>query len=284
MLKQFLVYAQQAWQLDLNKVSHFSAEQLAELCDHFSVDEEACMFTLLPLAANFALVPLSNYHVGAIAIGLSGKAYFGANMEFGSNNLSQSVHAEQAAINHAWMSGEVGISDIYVNQSPCGHCRQFMNELSTSEQLNIHVQGREAMSLVQLLPDAFGPNDLGVINRLMSVQDDRECSKSIEAASKLAWKRSYSPYTESPSMCTILMDNDEQVFGCYAENAAFNPSLSPLQSALILVRLAGYDFESIVEIELIESAQSQVLQYDATCSLLKIVAPSARFNYTNSDD
>jgi cytidine deaminase len=284
MLKQFLAYAQQAWQLDLNQASKLSADQLDELCNHFSIDEEACLFALLPLAAHYARVPLSNYHVGAIAIGLSGNAYFGANMEFGGNTLSQTVHAEQAAINHAWMSGENGISDIYVNQSPCGHCRQFMNELSTSEQLNIHVQGRESMALIQLLPDAFGPKDLGIINRLMSAQDDRECSKIRDDRYTAAWKRSYSPYTESPSMCSILLANGERVFGCYAENAAYNPSLSPFQSALILLRLARHDFDSIVEIELFESAQSLVSQYDATRSLLASIAPTAKFSYTNSGD
>ncbi|MHA2939960.1 cytidine deaminase [Vibrio sp. RC27] len=281
MMEQLLAYAEKTWGVDLHQVNQLSAEQLLELTEVFSVDQKTCLYALLPLAANYALVPLSNYHVGSIVVGLSGNAYFGANMEFGDQSLSQTVHAEQAAINHAWLCGEEGISDIYVNQSPCGHCRQFMNELSTSEQLTIHVQGRESVSLAQLLPDAFGPNDLGVANRLMSIQTRVSSSESSHSFDELAWKRVYSPYTESPSMCLITLEDGKRIIGCYAENAAFNPSLSPLQSALIMLRLALRDFDSIVDVELIESKQSQVLQYDATLSLLKSIAPKVELRYTN---
>jgi cytidine deaminase len=280
MLKQFLAYTQKTWQLDLNHVSQLSRSQLDELCTSFSIDKATCLFTLLPLAANYALVPLSQYRVGAIAVGLSGDAYFGANMEFGGHSLSQTVHAEQAAINHAWQSGEQGISDIFVNQSPCGHCRQFMNELSTSEQLNIHVQDRASMSLAQLLPDAFGPKDLGIIHRLMSPPAGSILPQGIvEKSLETVWQRSYSPYSESPSMCAISLQGGERFYGCYAENAAFNPSLPPLQSALIMVRLAGQSFDRILDVELFELKDAPVQHYDVTLSLIKAISPAISLRY-----
>lgn len=280
MLKQFLAYTQKTWQLDLTHVSQLSRRQLDELCDYFSIDKETCLFTLLPLAANYALVPLSQYRVGAIAVGLSGNAYFGANMEFGGHSLSQTVHAEQAAINHAWLSEEQGISDIFVNQSPCGHCRQFMNELSTSEQLNIHVQDRPAMSLAQLLPDAFGPKDLGIVHRLMSTAVDINVPEAIlDNSGKAKWQRSYSPYSQSRSVCVIVLQGGERIYGCYAENAAFNPSLAPLQSALIMLRLAGHDFDRIVEVELFELEDAQVQHHEVTRSLLNAISPSILLRY-----
>ncbi|MCV5232898.1 cytidine deaminase, partial [Escherichia coli] len=82
-------------------------------------------------------------------------------MEFFGVQLGQTVHAEQSAISHAWMKGERGVKDITINFSPCGHCRQFMNELSTANELKIQLPEREEKSLHEYLPEAFGPNDLG---------------------------------------------------------------------------------------------------------------------------
>ena len=41
----------------------------------------------------------------------------------------KTIHAEQSAISHAWLRNESRITDIVVNYTPCGHRRQFMNEL-----------------------------------------------------------------------------------------------------------------------------------------------------------
>ena len=61
---------------------------------------------MLPLAAACAVTPVSRFNVGAVAHGLSGNLYFGANMEFCHVPLQQTVHAEQSAITHAWLRGE----------------------------------------------------------------------------------------------------------------------------------------------------------------------------------
>ena len=64
-----------------------------------------------------------------LRIGESGDFYFGANQEFQGSSMAQTIHAEQSAISHAWLRNESRITDIVVNYTPCGHCRQFMNEL-----------------------------------------------------------------------------------------------------------------------------------------------------------
>lgn len=63
-------------------------------------------FALLPLAAACARPDLSHFNVGAIARGVSGRWYFGGNMEFLGATMQQTVHAEQSAISHAWLRGE----------------------------------------------------------------------------------------------------------------------------------------------------------------------------------
>ncbi len=81
-------------------------------------------------------------------------------MEFLGATMQQTVHAEQSAISHAWLRGEKALSAITVNYTPCGHCRQFMNELNSGLQLRINLPGRAPHTLGDYLPDAFGPKDL----------------------------------------------------------------------------------------------------------------------------
>jgi cytidine deaminase len=107
------------------------ADQVATLQSATGLDEDALAFALLPLAAACARADLSHFNVGAIARGVSGTWYFGGNMEFLGATMQQTVHAEQSAISHAWLRGEKSLSAITVNYTPCGHCRQFMNELNS---------------------------------------------------------------------------------------------------------------------------------------------------------
>ncbi|SVK54744.1 Cytidine deaminase [Acinetobacter baumannii] len=52
--------------------------------------------------------------------------------------------------------------------------------------------------------------------------------------------------------------------GRYAENAAFNPSLPPLQAALILLNLSGGDCQNIRRAVLAEPQDASISQWDAT--------------------
>jgi cytidine deaminase len=53
-----------------------------------------------------------------------------------------------------------------------------------------------------------------------------------------AARASYAPYTRGYAGVGLQMTDDSIVMGRYAENAAFNPSISPMASALALWRLA----------------------------------------------
>src|SRR5688572_3635647 len=94
------------------------------------------MMELLPLAGEFAVTPLSRYPVGAVAAGLPKgdggwcNLYLGANFELRDVALSFTTHAEQAAVNNAWLNGEAGIQMLAVSAAPCGYCRQFLYELA----------------------------------------------------------------------------------------------------------------------------------------------------------
>jgi cytidine deaminase len=76
---------------------------------------EQLMLSLIPRAKTFAIPTISNFFVGAVAHGVTGNLYFGANYEFPGQALSFTVHAEQAATMHAISFGETGIDRLAVS-------------------------------------------------------------------------------------------------------------------------------------------------------------------------
>lgn len=210
---------------------------------------------LLPQAAAFAKPPVSNFRVGAVARGTSGKLYFGTNVEFAGEALSFTVHAEQSAVVNAWVNGETGVDVVATSAAPCGFCRQFLNELITASELMIAIPG-EMRSLASLLPSSFGPRDLGVEGGLLqhedhglAIDDDDELARAARAAANM----SYAPYSKDHAGIAVRTTNGTIVTGPYAENAAFNPSLSPLQAALSQLNLAGFSWSDIAEVVLVQT-------------------------------
>ncbi|GAA5189359.1 cytidine deaminase [Ferrimonas gelatinilytica] len=255
-----------------------SAERFTQLQSLSGLESDPLMLTLLPLAAAYAITPVSHFRVGAIAQGQSGALYFGANLELVQQNLFHSVHGEQAAISNAWRHGESGIRAMVVNASPCGHCRQFMNELQHANQLQVVLpdQGRQALS--HYLPYAFGPKDLGVESGLLAHMDhglQHPSRDPMMIAAVAEANASYAPYSSSPA-AVVLQSDDERLFcGRYAENAAFNPSLPPMQMALSAMAMSGVPFHRIRRALLVQKAQGQIDHRLASVAALGAVSDVA---------
>lgn len=209
--------------------------QVEALCLDFGYEPLKLAMHLLPIAACYSHTAISHFNVGAIAIGEQGDFYFGANQEFAGAEIQQTIHAEQSAISHAWLRGEKRVSDVVVNYTPCGHCRQFMNELHGAEQMNIHLPHSLNNPLHSYLPDAFGPKDLDIVIHLLAKEDNKltaHCLDELINQAISAANQAHCPYSQSPHGVAILFKNGEVITGRYAENAAFNPSLPALQTAL----------------------------------------------------
>lgn len=259
-----------------------SAEQFEQLLTISGLEDSELRVVLLPFAAAYSYAPLSNFYVGAIVRGLSGKLYFGANVEFAGVQLGQTVHAEQSAISHAWMKGEQGVADITINFSPCGHCRQFMNELSTADKLQVQLPQRDSKSLQEYLPESFGPADLGVQSALMSTVDHGKASSEDDELVQQAisaLNRSHAPYTHNLSGVALKMNDGKVYYGAYAENAAFNPSLPPLQVAMIQLLLARQSFENIESAALVEVKEGTISHLETTQSTLESINPDIPMTY-----
>ena len=119
-----------------------------------------------------AYAPYSGFCVTAAVLMDSGEIYTGVNVENAS--FPAGICAERNAIFHAAACGERKIEAIAVAGgmggkirkycAPCGICRQVMREFSDPKEMRVLLaitpEDYREMTLEQLLPGSFGPEDL----------------------------------------------------------------------------------------------------------------------------
>jgi cytidine deaminase len=243
------------------------------------------MVRLTAAAGAGARPPISGFHVGAVVQGLTGDLYLGANLEFPGPALSATLHAEQAAIQNAWRCGETGLLALAVNASPCGYCRQYLNELEGADRLAVLVKPKgesaavepQPVALAKLLPDAFGPHDLGKSERLMQPREHRLVltggdGDPCAVAALAAANRCHAPYTSSFSGVALRTADGLLRCGSYSECAAYNPSLGPMQAALSALAVAGVAFAEIEEAVLVEVTGATASQAEVARAVLAAVS------------
>ena len=256
------------------------AVQVSDLLAREQKSIDAVMLGLLPLARTYSRPPISGYKVGAVVRGVSGSLYLGANIEIRGQSLGSAVHAEQAALSNAYMHSDHGVSAIAVTAAPCGHCRQFMKELSQGD-IEILIEGSPAGNLSTLLPMAFGPKDLGFPDGAFPVKEVNllpltGVSDELAVAAWDAARKSYAPYTKAYSGVALGTQAGRVYKGAYIENVAFNPSLSPLQTALAALIVAGENYSAITRAAVVEMEGSAISQRSVTEAALRAIAPAVR--------
>jgi cytidine deaminase len=109
--------------------------------------------------------PYSSFPVSAALLADSGQIYTGVNVENASYGLT--ICAERVAIGSAVAAGERKFEQLVVvvkgRGSPCGACRQVLNEFSPELPIiMVDELGNIAsrITLLELLPRAFGPESL----------------------------------------------------------------------------------------------------------------------------
>ncbi|KIW65173.1 cytidine deaminase [Phialophora macrospora] len=144
---------------------------LAPLSDN----ELTKLATLAIESKSHAYCPYSNFRVGACVLLTNGTYHTGANVEVAATPVG--ICAERCAIAPIVASvsrPEMPViraiavaTDISPPASPCGMCRQFINEFASSRELPIYMYGKEGldgepvkMTIGELLPMSFGPNDM----------------------------------------------------------------------------------------------------------------------------
>ena len=94
-----------------------------------------------------ARVPISVFHVGAVGLGASGRVYVGVSVEFHGVPLCHSVNAEQFLVANAAAAGESALRAVAVSHMPCGHCRQFLQEIRGATGIQILVTSHAEQGL-----------------------------------------------------------------------------------------------------------------------------------------
>ena len=258
------------------------ASAVAALAQSEKTSADKLMLNLLPLAQSYSRAPISNFFVGAIARGASGSLYLGANIEIPGQCLGFAVHAEQSALANAYMNSEQSVNSLAViGGAPCGHCRQFLEEISPAGEILILIPNQSPTKLASILPSAFGPAALGATQgalpirkanlSLMDTASDALSTAALEAAC-----RSYAPYSQSPAGVAVGTSGGRIFQGCYIENVAFNPSLSPLQTALVQLIAAGQAYSMISAVTLVELQGAKISQRAVTETVLAALAPQLK--------
>ncbi|CAL4961742.1 unnamed protein product [Urochloa decumbens] len=266
---------------------------------------------LVPSAMKRAIAPISRFPVGAVGLGASGRVYVGVNLEFRGLPLCHSVHAEQFLIANAAAAGESALRAVAVSHMPCGHCRQFLQEIRGAAGIQILVTSDaeegcapEWRTVASLLLRPFGPHDLlpenvplvleahdnplgdpvpAVANGFAAGDLEARLREAAEAAARAA----HAPYSECPSGFAVA-DGDGKIYagGCL-ESAAYNPTLGPVQTAIIaMVAAGGGHAGNVVAAALVEKERAAVAQEATARIFLDAVAPHASFhvyNYRPSD-
>lgn len=113
-------------------------------------------------ASKNAYVPYSKFPVGACVLCESGNVYTGCNFENSSFGLT--ICAERNAVGTAIANGERKIKAVAVfspnmaNCTPCGACRQVLDEFKSENGLEIITKteaGVKVYTINELLPECF---------------------------------------------------------------------------------------------------------------------------------
>jgi cytidine deaminase len=263
------------------------AEDAATLASNEHLGPEQLMLALIPLAQSYSQAPISNFHVGVVMRGVSGALYTGANIEIPGQCLGFAVHAEQAALASAYMHEESGVTAVAVGGAPCGHCRQFIEEMSPDGEILIVTPKNPPRKLSSILPEPFSPAALGMTHGAFPIPYTNLSSGGFSGDPLVfealnAARRSYAPYSNSPSGVALRTSSRRIYRGSYIENVAFNPSLSPLQVALAGLIASGENYSSISGAALVEAQGASISQRAVTETVLGAIAPSANLLYTTA--
>jgi cytidine deaminase len=258
-----------------------AASITTEIASNQNLTPDTLLSELIPLSRSYSFAPISNFYVGAVVRAASGDLYTGANIEIPGECLGFAVHAEQSACSNAYMHNEKAITALAVGGAPCGHCRQFINEMSPDGSILIMNPNGSAAKLSSILPASFGPAALGMNRGALPVEETdlkliSQSADELALAALDAARRSYAPYSKSPAGVAIRTAKGKIFRGSYIENVAFNPSLSPLQTTLAALIAAGGTFPEISAVALVELDKPTISQKATTETVLGAIAPSVK--------
>lgn len=266
-----------------NKGSVIPADLAEALVDEFEFHSvRDLLYLLLDTAKDIAQPSISNFFVGAVGLEIdTGNLVLGGNVEFAETHLGFTLHGEGFVFTRA-MSRGTDISVIAISEAhPCAHCRQCLAEYAASDSLELIDQLGHTLTLAQLYPWPFDPAYLGEVG----AQPGRELFADLSFDREVAWpkaemllakgRRSHSPYSKAPAAVILHLMDGATVSGQATESVAFNPTIHPLQAAIVDLLAHGYAYSDITGASLSTVIGGAVDYSASTRELLARLAPGA---------
>lgn len=207
---------------------------------------EEVMLLGLDAARRLAHPPISNFFVGAIGLEReTGNLILGRNVEVPGTTLATTIHGEGFVMTRAAQRGTTVAAIALGEAHPCAHCRQYISEFSASRELILIDPVGHRLTMADLYPWPFDPGYLGESGYQPGARSDvalgaHSLPADLAASLVAAGQRSWSPYSKCPGAVVLTLRDGQQVSGFAVESVAFNPTMSPMQAALIALLAHGY--------------------------------------------
>ncbi|MDB5535494.1 MAG: hypothetical protein JWP26_2952 [Devosia sp.] len=270
--------------LGANMGGVLSAADAASLVAEFGLDGvRELMLLLLEPAKAYARPPISNFFVGAVGLeAQTGNLILGGNVEFPGTHLGTTLHGEGFVATRAFSRG-TDLAAIAIGEAhPCAHCRQYLSEFAASRDLELIDPLGHVLTMAQLYPWPFDPDYLGERGAVAGLSNwpglqlaRSDLAVDVVPALLQAGARAYAPYSQCPGAVVLDLADGKRITGASIESVSFNPTIPPLQAALIDLLAHGYGYDDIREVTLGTVLAGHVDYARSTAELLDRVAPDA---------
>jgi cytidine deaminase len=266
----------------LNEGAVLLKQEAAQLIARYGLsDIEELMLLALGAAKSLARPPISQFFVGAVGLELeTGNLILGGNLEFPGAHLGFTVHGEGFVFTRAFSRG-TSIPRIAIGEAhPCAHCRQYLSEFAATRDLLLIDPLGHRLSMAELYPWPFDPDYLGeaglvtgVVPRPDLALGANTLDAGVAEALLGAGRRAHAPYSKCPAAVVLTLRDGGLIAGAAIESVAFNPTMGPLQAALIDLVAHGYEASDIAAATLGTVLGGAVDYAVSTAELLGKVAP-----------
>lgn len=238
-----------------NLGSTLLAAEVAILRQSFGLDSvEELMLQALTPARGMARPPISDFFVGAVGLEReTGNLILGGNVEFPGTHLGFTIHGEGFVFTRAASRG-TSVETIAIGEAhPCAHCRQYISEFATSRELTLIDPLGHRLTMAQLYPWPFDPDYLGERGAIAGAYDAtlnlaaNDWPSTIADRLLDAGRCAHAPYSKCPGAVVLALNDGQMVSGFSIESVAFNPTMGPLQAAMINLIAHGYEAADIAE-------------------------------------
>lgn len=260
------------------------ARVVARMCAAHGITVEQLMLLSLRVAEHYSHPEVSNFTVGAVGLEAeTGNLVLGGNLEFTGAHIGNTVHGEGFVFTRAFSRG-TSIKTIAIGEAhPCAHCRQYLSEFAATANLTLIDPLGHRLTMAQLFPWPFDPNYLGETGIVAGAVpyptlELQPSGNLVDATTAVRLtdhgRRSYTPYGKSPAALVLTLSDGNLVGGSAIESVAFNPTISPSQSAMVNLVAHGYGGGDIAVAVIATVDGARVDYILPTADALTAIAPS----------